>query len=124
VLDHFLPRSLVVHDRLSNLSRVDPGLNDAKRDRLLDLAFVGPLAAQHAAAGGSADRLPERPRRIWRRGLDDPTIDLRIATGQEASVAGHERLAESCSEVFGSLARIASRMGFSPGRRPSKQPVS
>ncbi len=116
VLDHFLPRAFVAHDRIWNLTPVHTAVNAQKSDRLPANEFVERLADQHAVLTAFArDHTDFASQLHWKRGLDEYEVDLKL--GQD-DLLDAKNLRRAYAETFAPLTGIARRMGFQGDWKP------
>ena len=120
-LDHFLPWSFVLHDRLWNLVPITTAVNSAKRDRLPDRSFLPRLASVHADALTAAQGL--MPSRAWQAIALEYVDDLRLPMDevrgavtepqvlQKMMLSGYERVVDP-------LLQLADHQGFVAGWMP------
>ena len=109
-IDHFLPWSFVVHDRLWNLTPVQPVTNSAKNDMVPDLDLYLPrLANLHSHAIGVARTRPKL--------LEDYTDCFRLDAAELLSLTEGGGLASRFREVLLPQAQIAINQGFQSGWR-------
>lgn len=114
-LDHFLPWSFVLHDRMWNLAPITSETNSAKRDNLPALDFLPALATLHTNALVTSHELMGK--KTWNDVAFEYVEDLNLTFRDlEAGIHNPGRLRKKLesqyTEVIGSLWRLASRQGF------------
>ncbi len=114
-LDHFAPRSFVVHDRFWNLTPVEKRLNSEKGDSLPSLDVVPALARQHSLLARTVSECLGREQKNWQRFLDEFAADLNVTEGTLRDPKSLEVVYQS---VFSGLLGVAARLGFPDGWRP------
>ena len=117
-LDHYVPWSFVLHDRIWNLVPVTHSANSAKSDRLASPAYLD-LLVELQCHGLIASR-QHLARRTWERFAEEFEQDLRVPTQLVRSdppdpEALRDALAHAYRDVVPALEGLATRQGFSPG---------
>jgi hypothetical protein len=113
VLDHFLPRSFVGHDRIWNLIPVRRTINSQKGARLPDKKFILLLAQAHSRAIGFHKHANHR---TWSEFREQYALDLTFDPGQING--SDEELHSIYSSLMDPLLNRAQRMGFPSGWKP------
>jgi 5-methylcytosine-specific restriction endonuclease McrA len=117
-LDHYVPWSFVLHDRIWNLVPVTPRANSSKGDRLADSRYLDRLIdLQCQALIASRQHLA---RRAWERFAEEFEQDLRVPS---AVIRAHppdrealrRSLADAYRETIPALENLATRQGFPSG---------
>ncbi|MBI2894522.1 MAG: hypothetical protein HYY06_13300 [Deltaproteobacteria bacterium] len=114
-LDHFVPWSFVVHDRLWNLVPVSAATNSSKGDRLPPVSSLEPLAHLQSSALAVA-RQPPRLKELDQY-IDEFVADLGVdrallEEGNPSHMAAY--LLRRYRDVVGPLLALASSHGFEP----------
>jgi hypothetical protein len=117
-LDHYVPWSFVLHDRIWNLVPVTPNANASKGDRLAASMYLDRLIeAQCQGLVASRQHLPGRD---WSRFAEELEHDLRIPAellraDPPDPEALRRSLAAACRQTIPALESLASRQGFPSG---------
>jgi hypothetical protein len=117
-LDHYVPWSFVLHDRIWNLVPVTLSANSAKSDRLASPAYLDLLV--ELQCHGLITSRQHLPRRTWERFAEEFEQDLRVPAQLVRSEppdpqALRDALARAYRDVVPALESLATRQGFSPG---------
>jgi hypothetical protein len=117
-LDHYVPWSFVLHDRIWNLVPVTQRANSSKGDRLADGAYLD-LLVEIQCQALIASR-PHLAKRAWERVAEELEQDLRVPSAiLRADPPDREALRRSLAaayrETIPALENLATRHGFSPG---------
>ncbi len=117
-LDHYVPWSFVLHDRIWNLVPVTPSANSAKGDRLASPVYLD-LLVELQCHGLLASR-QQLARRTWERFAEEFEQDLRVPSQLVRSDppdprALRDALTRAYHDVVPALESLARRQGFSPG---------
>jgi hypothetical protein len=117
-LDHYVPWSFVLHDRIWNLVPVTPSANSAKSDRLASPAYLDLLVEVQCRGLIASRQHLARPR--WERFAEEFEQDLRVPAQLVRSdppdpQALRDALARAYRDVVPALESLATRQGFSPG---------
>lgn len=117
-LDHYVPWSFVLHDRIWNLVPVTSRANSSKRDHLAASKYLDRLVdLQCQALIASRQHLA---RRAWERLAEEFEQDLRVpseilrADPPDREALRHD-LAEAYRKTIPALESLATRQGFSSG---------
>lgn len=117
-LDHYVPWSFVLHDRIWNLVPATRSANSAKGDRLASPAYLDLLV--EIQCHGLITSRAHLARRTWERFAEEFEQDLRVpgelVRGDPPDrPALREALARAYRDVIPALESLAARQGFSPG---------
>jgi 5-methylcytosine-specific restriction endonuclease McrA len=117
-LDHYVPWSFVLHDRIWNLVPVTPSANSSKGDRLAAGVYLDRLIELQAQALVTARQ--HLPGRDWSRVAEEFEHDLHIpAELLRAHPPDREALRRSLADAYRqtipALESLAARQGFSSG---------
>jgi hypothetical protein len=117
-LDHYVPWSFVLHDRIWNLVPVTSRANSSKGDRLAASVYLDRLIdLQCQALIASRQHLA---RRAWERFAEEFEQDLRVSseiirTDPSDREALRRSLADAYRKTIPALENLATRQGFSSG---------
>lgn len=117
-LDHYVPWSFVLHDRIWNLVPVTGSANSSKSNRLAGGVYLDLLIElQCQALIASRQHLA---RRAWERFAEEFEQDLRVPSAiLRADPPDREALRRSLADAYRktipALENLATRQGFSPG---------
>ncbi|HWN67155.1 MAG TPA: HNH endonuclease domain-containing protein, partial [Haliangium sp.] len=117
-LDHYVPWSFVLHDRIWNLVPVTSRANSSKGDRLAASVYLDRLVdLQCQALIASRQHLAKR---AWERMAEEFEQDLRVPgeilrADPPDREALHRSLADAYRKTIPALENLATRQGFPSG---------